>query len=105
MTVNATVLPQLYGAKGEKFTLTSGASIAEMLSDVADMPGLVIYLNGEDVPKQCWGWVKPKPGTELTALVPVHGGGGEDGKKSTLALIATIIVIIASAYVGGGGLG
>lgn len=103
MPVEGTVSSALMPASGPVVPLPDGLSIAEHLGDVVDMPGLSIYLNGQRIPRNLWARVKPKPGTKLVAVFPVHGGS--KGGKNPLATIASVVVAAAAIAVTGGALG
>jgi hypothetical protein len=68
-----------------------------------------IRINGDLVPRAIWSRVRPKPGSAVTAHVPMRGGGaqgGTGGGKNTVAMVATIAVLLAAAAaVSGGTLG
>ena len=105
MNVECTVAPQIFGGNEQKFTIPCD-TIANMLGEAVDVPGLVVHLNGHQIERQYWHLVTPKEGTRLDVLAPVHGGGQQSGgKKNTLAVIATLVVAAAAIAVSGGALG
>jgi hypothetical protein len=86
-----------------------GGAIAEIIRPLRDLPrGFSeigeARLNGDLIPRNLWGRVKPKVGTSLTFHVPLHSGGSGGGGsgKGTIAMVATIAVLLAAAAVSGG---
>jgi len=84
-----------------------GLTVAEMAARMPDIPTEFwehgrILVNGQDVPREMWAFVRPKPSTaerhvDVTLHLPLQGGGGQ-GRKSIFGLIAAI----ALTFVTGG---
>ena len=85
-----------------------GMSVAEMAARMPDVPAEFwqhgrILVNGQDVPREMWAFVRPKPSTvercvDVTLHLPAQGGSGGQGRKSIFGLIAAI----ALTFVTGG---
>jgi len=102
--IEATIQPQIFGGESLVYRL-EGGTIAEMLGEARDIPGLGVYLEGQEILPGVWHVVTPKAGTHLAVTVPVHGGGGKGGgKKNALAVVASLVVVVAAAAVSAGAL-
>ena len=102
VSVNALITAKAFSQDGVKLMLPDGLTIAEHLGEQVDTPGLEIYLNGHLVLRPYWCAVKPKPGTEIIALVPIQGGSKKG--KNPLATIAAVVVAAAVIAVSQGNL-
>lgn len=59
--------------------------------------GVLVTVNGQVVPQDCWPRLRPKSGTLVNVgVVPTDGGGG----KNPLASILSIAVLVAAPYLG-----
>jgi hypothetical protein len=92
-------------------TAATGPSIHDIVMPLRDLPAGfaeigVARLNGDEIPRDLWARVRPKPGTSITLHTPIGdpGRGGGSG-KNTIALVATIAVLLTAAAVSGGALG
>ncbi len=83
-----------------------GESIAEYLDRMGVNLGRQpwrLEVNGQPVPREWWGRVRPKPGTLITLRAVVHKGGGGGGKnplKTVLSIALMVAAPYASAYLG-----
>lgn len=78
-----------------RLALPAGGSIEEILAaaGVRDGPGLRVWINDREVPREAWRNVRPRPGRRVVAAaVPAGEGAG----KTALRLVATIAIIAAA---------
>lgn len=108
LQVHASPLP--FSNKQVQLTVPLGATIADIVNTAmpqryhAAPVGAVVMINGEIIPREYWGRVRPKPGPHNIAvrIVPTGGGGG---KKNPIASLLSIAVMIAAPYIAGAILG
>jgi len=97
-----------------RFDVVPGQTLAEIIAAAPGVPEWfdtygVAVINGEIVPREMWGRVRPKAGTlerpVLIELKAVPMGGGSGGTtKNILTTVAAIGLIAATGFVGAGGL-
>lgn len=97
-----------------RFDVVPGQTLAEIIANAPGVPEWfpafgVAAINGEVIPPEAWGRVRPKTGTlerpvviELRAM-PMGGGSG-GSTKNILTTVAAIGLIAATGFVGAGGL-
>lgn len=103
MPVHASIFPEAFGTRSIDLELPDGLTITEHLGEAADTDGLRIHLEGHEVMPGVWHCVRPKPGTRVTAIVPIRGGGQKS--KNPLATIAALAVAAAAIAATGGAAG
>ena len=59
-------------------------------------PYLEVYVDDEEIPREWWDRIRPKPNARLFVRVNAMGGGG--GGKNPLAIIGAIAVIAFAAW-------
>ena len=95
-----TVIPRPFSSDREERFSPSGLSLAQMLiaSDLPEhyWPYLQVYVDDEEVPREWWVRIRPKPNARLFVRVNAMGGGG--GGKNPLAIIGAIAVIAFAAW-------
>jgi hypothetical protein len=97
--------------------LKGAPTIAEVLERAPGLPRDLVAvgearLNGELIPREWWGRVRPRSTIDscITLHMPLLGGGGGGGgdgkaKKNPLATVATIAVLLAATALSAGALG
>ncbi len=93
-----------------------GDSILDIVRSVPNLPRSflsrgVVCINGEEVPRELWSYVRPRPATEEQPIaVTLHwplqspgGGGGRSGLKSVLSIVAAIALVVVTAFILGPG--
>ncbi len=58
---------------------------------------LKLSIGGEDIPRDLWSKVRPKPGTTVTGAVLPQGGGG----KNPFRMIAMLVLAVATVFTAG----
>jgi hypothetical protein len=91
-----------------------GETIADIVASVPDLPvgfrlAGRVCINGEEVPRELWAYVRPKPYTKARPIAvtlhwPLHGGGrdGGGGGKSIIALVGSIALTALTGGIAGG---
>ena len=96
-----------------------GETVLEIVRSVPQLPRQflsrgIVCINGEEVPRELWTYVRPKPATDnLPIAVTLHwplgspGGGGRGTTKSIVGLVAAIALVavtagIATGFIGAG---
>lgn len=101
--------PLPFSNKQTAITVPLGASIQDIVN--AAVPpryhgavGAVAMINGEIIPREFWGRVRPKAGNHNIA-VRVVPTGGKKGGKNPIASLLSIAVLVAAPYIAGAILG
>ena len=99
--ISVVAAPSPFSNKQVKCGCAPGTSIQDMLDSLVPDRlkfsgiGATVFINGEAVPQEYWGSVKPKLGTLVNInIVPQDSGG----KKNPLATILSIAVMVAAPY-------
>lgn len=104
--------PAPFSNKQMGFLVDHGHTLEDMVDRVippeyknmADI-GAVVMIDGEPIPKQHWGSIKPKPSALINIRIVPTGGGGGGGKKNPIATLLSIAVLVAAPYIAGAILG
>lgn len=104
LKVYASPLP--FSNKQVQLTVPLGATIQDIVNTA--MPskyspasiGAVVMINGEIIPQEYWGRIRPKAGPHNLAVRIVPQGGGGGGGKNPIAAILSIAVLVAAPYLG-----
>ena len=96
-----TLVARPFSTEREERFAPVGLSLAQMLeaSDLPERywPYLQVFVDDEEVPRDWWAKVRPKPNARLFVRVNAMGGGGGGG-KNPLAIIGAIAVIAFAAW-------
>jgi hypothetical protein len=100
LQVDVLVRPHILSTReAATLTLPEGTSLQTMVGAYGWPPGVesnvVCLVNGEMVPRQWWGRVRPKAGSQVLITLRLHGG---KKNKSILALVASIAVAFVAPY-------
>lgn len=89
------------------FTVPAGLTLAEIVARVQPDPALMlgasVFLGDEEIPRQCWPRVRPKPGTTVSVRVAPAGGGGKNPLRTVLliaVLVAAVVIPGAQPFAG-----
>lgn len=97
-----TLVARPFSTDREERLALFGLTLAEMLeqSDLPQRywPYIQVFVDDEEVPREWWTRVRPKPKARLFVRVNALGGGGGGGGKNPLAIIASIAVIAFAAW-------
>ena len=96
-----TLVARPFSTEREERFAPVGLSLAQML-EASDLPQrywpyLQVFVDDEEVPRDWWAQVRPKPNARLFVRVNAMGGGGGGG-KNPLAIIGAIAVIAFAAW-------
>lgn len=88
-------------ARRELVQIPAGSTLEEIraIVGVIDHPWLIATIDGEDVPREVWARVRPKPGRSVQ-FVARAAGGDQGGGKNVVRAVATIALVVASIYIG-----
>jgi hypothetical protein len=90
-----------------------GQTILEIVQSVPDLPRSFLVkgnvcINGENVPRELWSYVRPKPTSDdLPIVVTLHwplggpGGGGRSTTKSIIGIVAAIALLAVTTFLAG----
>ena len=95
-----TLVARPFSTEREERFAPVGLSLAQML-EASDLPQrywpyLQVFVDDEEVPRDWWAQIRPKPNARLFVRVNAMGGGG--GGKNPLAIIGAIAVIAFAAW-------
>ena len=99
--VRWTLVARPFSTDRQEMLTPCGLTLAQML-ELSDLPQrywpyIQVFVDDEEVPRQWWRHVRPKPKAHLFVRVNAMGGGGGGG-KNPLAIIASIAVIAFAAW-------
>jgi hypothetical protein len=91
-----------------------GETVLEIVRSVPGLPRQfqsrgIVCINGEEVPRELWCYVRPKPTTDnLPIAVTLHwplgggGGGGRSTTKSVIGIVAALALVVVTAGIATG---
>ena len=99
--VRWTLVARPFSTDRQEMLTPCGLTLAQML-ELSNLPQrywpyIQVFVDDEEVPRQWWRQVRPKPKARLFVRVNAMGGGGGGG-KNPLAIIASIAVIAFAAW-------
>jgi hypothetical protein len=105
--------PFAFGAMPWTDVRPHGETVLEMVRNVPGLPRQfqargIVCINGEEVPRELWCYVRPKPTcNELPLSVTLHwplqgGGGGRSTTKSVIGIVAALALIVVTAGIAAG---
>lgn len=99
--INVTLAPHPFAAERICAQVTAGATVADMALQVSGglrHEFLHAFLDGDYIPRENWGRIRPKAGTVLTfRAVPMGGGGSKNPLRTILSLALTAVMPQLSA--------
>lgn len=89
-----------------------GDTILQIVDSVPNLPAEfkalgAVSVNGQVVPRELWGLVRPKPTRPDRPVAVVlhptlHGGGGKGSGKTIVSLVAALALVVVTAGIGSG---
>lgn len=99
--INVTLAPHPFAAERISAQIPAGATVADMALQVSGglrHEFLHAFLDGNYIPHENWGRIRPKAGTVLTfRAVPMGGGGSKNPLRTILSLALTAVMPQLSA--------
>ncbi|MEZ0226528.1 MAG: host specificity factor TipJ family phage tail protein [Alphaproteobacteria bacterium] len=104
--ITAVVVPHPFSAARVQKTFPAGLSLAEIVAETQPDKVLSrhahVSLSGDDIPRERWPRIYPKPGAHLTIrMVPMGGGGGKNPLRTVLSLALVAVVPVISGGIAG----
>jgi hypothetical protein len=107
--------PQLFTGSPETLAVMAGSTLLDIVSGMKNLPDWVlndgvVTVNGDIIPREWWGKVRPKQGAIVNVYAsPQGGGGGQEGGRrgkggAVLALVASVALLFVTAGISGGSL-
>ena len=101
------LVARAFQGQGAKYLgYTPGSRLDEIVRQAAaqaDIPAvlhqqLVVHVEGEEVPRERWAYLRPKPDVYVVVSVRLAGGGGGGGKNGMIGALATVAFLIAAPF-------
>lgn len=98
--------PHAFRMERIESTCRAGQSLIRIVydalgGDVTLMRRAYVEIDGVPFKRECWHYIRPKPGTLINVVVVPGFGGSSGGGKNPLRIILSLVLVAASFVIGG----